>query len=115
LEGVTRVSPNARAGSILIHYDPGQVELQQMKGRVLGVVNTRNIKPSPDPGVADSHRSDVSLTGTINMGMLASLGLAFTGSRRLHRQAGKVFLWFAAAHLLIYRKKLTKDIKKLLP
>lgn len=115
LEGVTSVAPNAQAGSILIHYDPAQVELKQMKARVLGVVNTRNIKPSSGPIVVDGHLSDVSLTGTINMGMLASLGLAFTGSRRLHRRAGKVFIWFVAAHLFIYRKKLIKDAKKLLP
>lgn len=115
LEGVTAVSANARAGSILVHYDPGQVELKQMKTRVLGVINTRNIRPTPVAPAIENHLADVTLTGTINLGMLASLGLAFTGSRRLHRRAGKVFLWFVAAHLFVYRKKLLKDAKKLLP
>ena len=34
LEGVTAVSANAQAGSILIHYDPELVGLKQMKNRV---------------------------------------------------------------------------------
>ena len=115
MEGVTAVAPNIQAGSILVHYDSERVELQQMKSRVLGVVNTRNIRSAPAASAVIDPLSDVTLTSTINLGMLASLGLAFTGSRRTHRKAGKIFLWLVAAHLLIYRKKLLKDARKLLP
>ena len=50
-----------------------------------------------------------------NLAMLASLVTLLAGPRKTHRSAGKMFLGLLAAHLFLYRKKLLRDLGKVLP
>lgn len=112
IEGVTKVSACARAGSILIHYDTQQAGLEEMKARVAAVVGARKRgAPKPSRRAKDTGLlSNGTASRLTNLGMLASLGIAFIGSRRTHRASGKVFLGLLAIHLYLNRKKLLRDI-----
>lgn len=123
LPGVVSVTDNARAGSILLHYDAACVaraDFEAAATRAAEKVLDAASPPAAVPAAASApespqrHRVAPSLRVRINRqakrGMLASLSLslllAATGAKRWHVWTGGVFLFALAVHLYVHRRHL---------
>lgn len=116
--GVLALEPNARAGSLLIHYDPLRPEPQPFDERAVTAAQDLLGIRSAGAGVGHRHVDRpaglprVKVNRWAKQGMLASLAvslaLAAAGSKTWHAIAGIAFLHGLAVHLWIHRQRLIR-------
>lgn len=119
--GVVSVEGNLTTGSILLHYDVGQVTQADMEAKVLKAVSGPETTPEPVASKAPAKRlaspssSRRALIRRLNryskIGMLGSLALslaALAGSKRMHAGAGGLFVALMLVHMGVHRHHLLK-------
>jgi len=106
--GVSRVTGNGRAGSLLIEYDPLVVTRDALV-EASGLPATES-RAGKAPASATATRAQHMRIA--KQGMLASLGalvlFALAGRERQHAAAGVAFLAFNAYHVYTYRRRVLK-------
>ncbi|EIC30070.1 hypothetical protein Metal_2334 [Methylomicrobium album BG8] len=108
IAGITELQANARAGSVVVNFDPGQVDMAFLESQVDAVVDK-----ALDAPLAKSKRPmKMRVNRYAKVGMLGSLAtslaLAATGQKRGHAVAGGLFVACLGVHLTTHRKSLLR-------
>lgn len=107
------VDGNPVVGSLLLRFDPADPDAEaRIRAEVAAVLPSTSVPaaPSPSPPRRKRKRSakwDVNRIA--KLGAVASLALslaALGGSKRLHAQAGAVFVVLMAVHMAVHRRHL---------
>lgn len=121
--GVVGAEGNLTTGSILLHYEVGQVAQADMEARVLAAVPGLAAAPEPDAPQAPAKRSLTAaptpsrrallrrLNRYSKIGMMGSLALslaAIAASKRVHAGAGGLFVALMLVHMGVHRHHLLK-------
>lgn len=111
---VVAATCNARAGSLLIHYDTAQAECAAIEARVTSLLDASGAAAPELPARRSAHGGTprVKANRWAKRGMLASLGvslaLAAAGAKRWHALTGMMFLHALAVHLWAHRRHLLR-------
>lgn len=108
LEGVAGLRGNAAAGSIVLHYDAGRVDVEAFERTVDEAVDAVLAAPRRK----GRHRLRNRVNRAAKLGMLGSLGtslvLAAAGQKHWHAVAGGVFVACLGVHLAVHRKHILR-------
>ena len=105
--GVNDIRLNRAASSLVVFYDPEQIEMEALEDRLERLCMDRQAR------VARTRKSldrQVNLASKVGMGatLAGVVGTAYFGSRKTHEQLGWAFLAFTAYHLLRNRATLLR-------
>ncbi|PID42306.1 MAG: hypothetical protein CSB48_11015 [Proteobacteria bacterium] len=103
LEGVTDVRCNLRSGSLVVNFDPKIIDELAMEEKLESICTRR--KPSPTDKKLRARVNQISKIGMATT-LTSSVAFAFAGKKKLHLYTGNAFLFFAAIHMLRYKKTL---------
>lgn len=107
-KGVLTVEANLRAGSLVVHYDPAQIEHGQIEARLEAMAAAELARPAPER----RRITRVQVNRYVKRGMLGSLAisllLAATGQKRWHALSGAMFVACLMVHLAIHRRHLVR-------
>jgi copper chaperone CopZ len=124
LPGVRAVEANPRSGSLLVHYDPGQIGLDPLvqaisglAGLSVGATQSKPAEAQPRPRVRTAGRraTDTVFGGRPvrvlkNVGMLAtmsvSMGALLFHLKKVHLLSGLAFLALSGDHVLERKRAL---------
>jgi cation transport ATPase len=107
MAGVKEVRLNPPASSMVVHYDPAQVEMDTLEERLEQLCTQTQIrvqKRKRDLARNLNLASKIGMAGTL----AGTVGLAYFGSKKNHERMGWAFLSFAAYHLLRNRNTLIR-------
>ncbi len=108
LPAITELQANAGAGSVVINFDPEQVELAALESQVDAAVD----KALDAPLAKTKRPMRMRVNRYAKVGMLGSLAtslaLAATGQKRGHAVAGGLFVACLGVHLTTHRKSLLR-------
>jgi cation transport ATPase len=107
MTGVTEARLNPTASSMVVRYDPAQVEMDALEERLEQLCTQTQIrvqKRKRDLSRTLNLASKVGMAGTL----AGTIGLAYFGSKKNHERMGWAFLSFAAYHLLKNRTTLLR-------
>lgn len=105
--GVGDVRLNRAASSMVVYYDPGQVEMQVLEDRLEKLCMDRQARVTRQRKNLDRQ---VNLASKVGMGatLAGVIGTAYFGNKKTHEQLGWGFLAFTAYHLLRNRATLLR-------
>lgn len=107
IAGVSEVRLNPAAASLVVLYDPEQVEMETLEERLERLCSDHEAR-------AQKRRRDLSrqinLAGKVGMvtTLAGTIGYAYLGSKKTHERMGWAFLTFAAYHILRNRGTLLR-------
>lgn len=107
IPGVSEVRLNPAAASLVVLYDPQQVEMEVLEERLERLCTDHQAR-------AQRRRRDLSrqinLAGKVGMltTLAGTIGYAYLGSKKTHERMGWAFLAFTAYHLLRNRGTLLR-------
>jgi len=108
LPAITELQANAGAGSVVINFDPEQVEPATLESQVDAAVD----KTLDAPLAKTKRPMRMRVNRYAKVGMLGSLAtslaLAATGQKRGHAVAGGLFVACLGVHLTTHRKSLLR-------
>jgi copper chaperone CopZ len=107
LPGVNDVRLNRAASSIVVYYDPGQVELDALEQRLEKLCMERQARVAKTRKGLDRQ---LNLASKVGMGasLAGAIGTAYFGSKKTHEQLGWAFVAFTAYHLVRNRATLLR-------
>ncbi|ATE61081.1 HMA2 domain-containing protein [Thauera sinica] len=109
VRGVHNVQTNTGAGSVVLHFDPKQVDVAKLEGEVDAVIDAVLAAPARAPGQRSLR---VQVNRYAKMGMIGSLAtslaLAATGQKRGHAVSGAIFVACLGVHLGVHRRHLLR-------
>jgi len=128
IEGLERLEPNPRVGSLLVFYDPVRLPPSSLLARLSPLLGEEEASPVPqrdgNHGVNDDSETEArgasrwavpvvsrDINRAAKIGMLATTGLTVAAlgfNRRVHALAGGAGLAFLAVHLLHHRRKILR-------
>lgn len=107
-KGVLTVEANRGAGSLVVHYDPAQIDHGQIEAQLEAMAGAELARPVPER----RRITRVQVNRYAKRGMLASLAvsllLAATGQKRWHALSGAMFVACLMVHLAIHRRHLVR-------
>lgn len=107
MPGVTDVRLNRAASSLVVFYDPGQIEMESLEDRLEQLCMERQAR------VARTRKSldrQLNLANKVGMGATFAgvVGTAYFGSKKTHEQLGWAFLALVGYHLVRNRATLLR-------
>jgi hypothetical protein len=108
IAGITELHANAGAGSVVVNFDPAQIDTGTLEAKVEAAVDAALDAPLAHP--KRSMKMRVNRYAKVGMlGSLAtSLALAATGQKRWHAVTGGLFVACLGVHLNTHRKSLLR-------
>lgn len=107
-KGVLTVEANRGAGSLVVHYDPAQIDHGRIEAQLEAMAGAELARPVPER----RRITRVQVNRYAKRGMLASLAvsllLAATGQKRWHALSGAMFVACLMVHLATHRRHLVR-------
>ena len=108
IDGVLGIRTNPRIGSLVLLFDPAQLDIEKLEVRIEDMVDA--LTKLDMPVVAKARRKQLNRYAKIGMlgSLAASLALVATGQKRGHALAGALFVAGLGVHLGIHRQHLLR-------
>ncbi len=107
MTGVTEVRLNPTASSLVVRYNPAQVEMNALEERLEQLCTQTQIRVQKRKRDLSKNLNLASKVGMVGA-LAGTVGLAYFGSKKNHERMGWTFLSFAAYHLLRNRGTLLR-------
>lgn len=106
LDGVRTVTPNPKAGSLVLLYDGAEVEPAELEAEVEALTDAEVARHyASGPRSARMRINRYAKAGMLGS-LAASLALAATGNKRWHAATGALFVAGLLVHLTVHRRRL---------
>ncbi|MCK2096025.1 heavy-metal-associated domain-containing protein [Thauera aromatica] len=106
LDAVHSVTPNPKAGSVVLLYDASAVEVDELEAEVEALTDAEVARHyASGPRSARMRINRYAKAGMLGS-LAASLALAATGNKRWHAATGALFVAGLLVHLTVHRRRL---------
>jgi hypothetical protein len=108
IEAISELYPNAGAGSVVVHFDPAEIDTAAFELKIEAAVDAALEAPLSKPKRSMKMRVNRYAKAGMLGSLATSLALAATGQKRWHAVSGGLFVACLGVHLTTHRKSLLR-------